>query len=47
MSRSTIRFGAALVFYAMSWAEPDHWTSFVWFAVALAWTFSALREARP
>ena len=47
MSRSTVALVVALVFFAMSWAEPDPLTSLPWFAVALIWLLNAWREARP
>ena len=47
MSRSTVALVVALVFFAMSWAEPDPLTSLVWFVCALIWVRITCREARP
>ena len=47
MSRATVALVVAVVFFAMSWAQPDPITSLVWFACALIWVRIAYREARP
>ena len=46
MSRSTVALVVALVFFAMSWAEPDPLTSLTWFMIALIWVLNAWRSGR-
>ena len=46
MSRSTVALVVALVFFAISWAEPDPLTSLTWFMIALIWVLNAWRSDR-